>query len=41
VAAFVRALQEAKRYLEENAQARLVMETLLLEAPRQPQPARR
>ena len=47
VAAFVRALQEARRYLGENAQPRLVMETLLLEAPRQaprraavrPQPA--
>ncbi|TET97973.1 MAG: DNA polymerase III subunit delta', partial [Dehalococcoidia bacterium] len=33
VAAFVRALQEARRYLGENAQPRLVMETLLLEAP--------
>ncbi len=49
VAAFVRALQEARRYLGENAQPRLLMETLLLEAPREaprraavrPQPARR
>ncbi len=49
VAAFVRALQEARGYLGENAQPRLVMETLLLEAPREaprrsavrPQPARR
>jgi DNA polymerase-3 subunit delta' len=41
VAAFVRALGEARHYLGENAQPRLVMETLLLEAPRQPQPARR
>ncbi len=49
VAFFVRALQEARRYLGENAQPRLLMETLLLEAPREaprraavrPQQARR
>jgi DNA polymerase-3 subunit delta' len=36
VAAFVRAVGEAKRHLGNNAQPRLVMETLLLEAPRHP-----
>ncbi len=41
VAAFVRAADEARRYLGENAQPRLVMETLLLEAPGQAQPAPR
>ncbi len=49
VAAFVRAVKEGRRYLGENAQPRLVMETLLLEAPGEaprraavrPQPARR
>ncbi len=41
VAAFVGALQEARRYLGENAQPRLVMETLVLEAPQPAQPARR
>jgi DNA polymerase-3 subunit delta' len=41
VAAFVRAVEEAKRYLGDNAQPRLVMETLLLEAPRQPQASAR
>ena len=41
VAAFVRAVGDARRYLGENAQPRLVMETLLLEAPRQAQAARR
>jgi len=41
VAAFVRAVEEARRYLGENAQPRLVMETLLLDAPREAQPARR
>lgn len=41
VAAFVRALDEAGRYLGENAQPRLVMETLLLAAPREPISARR
>jgi hypothetical protein len=33
VAAFVRALGEAGRQLRENAQPRLVLETLLLGAP--------
>jgi DNA polymerase-3 subunit delta' len=41
VAAFVRAVGEARRYLGENAQPRLVMETLLLEAPGKAQPAHR
>jgi len=41
VAAFVRAVGEAGRYLQENAQPRLVLETLLLGAPRAAEPARR
>ena len=41
VAAFVRAVGEAGRHLQENAQPRLVMETLLLETPAGAQPARR
>jgi DNA polymerase-3 subunit delta' len=41
VAEFVRAVGEAGRNLGENAQPRLVLETLLLGAPRAAQPARR
>ncbi|MCH7836821.1 MAG: DNA polymerase III subunit delta' [Chloroflexi bacterium] len=41
VAAFVRAVGEAGRYLGENAQPRLVLETLLLGAPAAAQPAPR
>ncbi|MBF8286854.1 MAG: polymerase delta prime subunit, partial [Dehalococcoidia bacterium] len=41
VAAFVRAVGEAGRNLQENAQPRLVLETLLLAAPRAAEPARR
>ncbi|MDO8612684.1 MAG: DNA polymerase III subunit delta' [Dehalococcoidia bacterium] len=41
VAAFVRAVGEAGRNLQENAQPRLVLETLLLSAPRAAEPARR
>ena len=41
VTAFVRALGEAGRHLRENAQARLVLETLLLGAPAAAQPAAR
>jgi DNA polymerase-3 subunit delta' len=41
VIAFVQALEEARRYLGENAQPRLVMETLLLEAPPEAQAAPR
>ncbi len=41
VAEFVRAVGEAGRYLGENAQARLVLETLLLGAPAAPPPAPR
>ena len=41
VAAFVRAVGEAGRNLQENAQPRLVLETLLLAAPAGAQPARR
>ena len=41
VAAFVRAVGEAGLNLQENAQPRLVLETLLLGAPRAAEPARR
>ena len=41
VTAFVRALGAARRHLEENVQPRLVLEALLLQAPRTVEPARR
>ena len=41
VAGFVRAIDDARRYLVENAQPRLVLETVLLEAPAVARPARR